>query len=368
MRTAGCAQVVANVTPNGWGDAITTVPMHRIANASDCGRLPVDAQPSATSARLFIKPHEVTLPLGDVLASLAAYDATKRAVCSSAGSACGDSAGAAADAEAEAGEVEMYPPPLAGGPAPYVSFQNDNLRSQAPQLLKDIGNVPFAPWKLAEAEAVNLWVGDERNTSSCHKDHYENLYAVIQGEKVFSLFPPHDILWLYEQPCVSARYVYDDPAGDGAYRLPGARASWSVRVECDAGTGEPVRQPWIAAPADRADVRRFPLQRHASPVVAHVRAGEVLYLPSLWYHQVAQRGLTIAVNAWHDMSYCGARWAHFQQMCMLATLTTRQLTFSAVEEDEGSDAEAGDVCAARTGLQRVRVWVRRDGKERAQQE
>jgi hypothetical protein len=30
-------------------------------------------------------------------------------------------------------------------------------------------------------EAINLWIGDERSVSSIHKDHYENIYAVISG-------------------------------------------------------------------------------------------------------------------------------------------------------------------------------------------
>ena len=39
-----------------------------------------------------------------------------------------------------------------------------------------------------------------------------------------------------------------------------------------------------------------------------LEAGETLYLPSLWYHQVSQahrKGdpYTIAVNSWYDMSF-----------------------------------------------------------------
>ena len=29
------------------------------------------------------------------------------------------------------------------------------------------------------------------------------------------------------------------------------------------------------------------------------------YLPSLWYHKVEQRGVTVAVNFWHDMDFNG---------------------------------------------------------------
>ena len=33
-------------------------------------------------------------------------------------------------------------------------------------------------------EATNLWIGDERSVTSFHKDHYENMYAVLCGTKV----------------------------------------------------------------------------------------------------------------------------------------------------------------------------------------
>ena len=43
--------------------------------------------------------------------------------------------------------------------------------------------------------------------------------------------------------------------------------------------------------------------RGTSPIEVVVRKGQVLYLPALWYHQVSQRGRTIAVNYWHDMAF-----------------------------------------------------------------
>lgn len=29
----------------------------------------------------------------------------------------------------------------------------------------------------------------------------------------------------------------------------------------------------------------------------------MLYLPALWYHRVSQKGITVAVNYWHDMQF-----------------------------------------------------------------
>ncbi|KAK1875487.1 Bifunctional peptidase and (3S)-lysyl hydroxylase Jmjd7 [Dissostichus eleginoides] len=41
-------------------------------------------------------------------------------------------------------------------------------------------------------DAVNFWLGEASAVTSMHKDHYENLYCVISGEKNFILLPPTD--------------------------------------------------------------------------------------------------------------------------------------------------------------------------------
>lgn len=58
-------------------------------------------------------------------------------------------------------------------------------------------------------EAVNLWIGNEFSETSFHKDHYENLYAVITGEKHFLLLPPTDVHRMYIREYPAAQYEYD---------------------------------------------------------------------------------------------------------------------------------------------------------------
>lgn len=81
-------------------------------------------------------------------------------------------------------------------------------------------------------EAVNLWIGDSRSVSSCHKDHYENLYVVVRGEKVFTLLPPSAAPFLHERPCTPAHYEWH-PDASGERRLaavpdaePTAKVPW----------------------------------------------------------------------------------------------------------------------------------------------
>ncbi len=78
--------------------------------------------------------------------------------------------------------------------------------------------------------------------------------------------------------------------------------------------------PWISADPvlTTLDDPRFPLYRHASPVRCALQPGETLYLPSMWFHKVQQRGLTIAVNFWHDMEFEG-RYVYHKCISALAS-------------------------------------------------
>nr|XP_060474841.1 cytosolic phospholipase A2 beta isoform X3 [Panthera onca] len=76
----------------------------------------------------------------------------------------------------------------------YVQKQCSNLLTELPQLLPDLeSHVPWASEALGKMpDAVNFWLGDVAAVTSLHKDHYENLYCVVSGEKHFLLHPPSD--------------------------------------------------------------------------------------------------------------------------------------------------------------------------------
>lgn len=166
---------------------------------------------------------------------------------------------------------------------PYLSHQNDNLRQQLPSLLSDIDpQLPLAVEAFRNApEAVNLWIGDQRSVSSLHKDHYENMYCVVTGEKRFTLLPPCAIAYLNEREYPTATFT---TRKDTLSEYPG----WGLQLETDTTT------PWIDISPDELETKG---------IECLVKEGQVLYLPALWYHQVAQSGRTIAVNYWHDMEY-----------------------------------------------------------------
>ncbi|XP_064148208.1 cytosolic phospholipase A2 beta isoform X4 [Loxodonta africana] len=76
----------------------------------------------------------------------------------------------------------------------YVQKQCSNLPNELPQLLSDLEpHVPWASEALGKMpDAVNFWLGEAAAVTSLHKDHYENLYCVVSGEKHFLLHPPSD--------------------------------------------------------------------------------------------------------------------------------------------------------------------------------
>ena len=78
---------------------------------------------------------------------------------------------------------------------PYIQHQNGSFASEFAALASDAD--PHIPWASdalgMRPDAVNLWIGDERAATSWHKDHYENLYAVVTGRKIFRLLPPLDV-------------------------------------------------------------------------------------------------------------------------------------------------------------------------------
>lgn len=97
-----------------------------------------------------------------------------------------------------------------GNKVAYLQQQNDCFRREYGALAADCEeHVPWATEALGcLPEAVNLWVGNHLSETSFHKDHYENLYVVISGEKRFTLLPPTDAHRMYIRKYPAAKYQY----------------------------------------------------------------------------------------------------------------------------------------------------------------
>ncbi|XP_048456421.1 bifunctional peptidase and (3S)-lysyl hydroxylase JMJD7 [Rhincodon typus] len=189
----------------------------------------------------------------------------------------------------------------------YVQKQCSNLTEEFPQLLQDID--PHIAW-MSEAlgkmpDAVNFWLGESAAVTSLHKDHYENLYCVVSGEKHFILLPPTDRPFIPYEFFQPATYKVNE---DGSFDVIDVQKAEKV--------------PWIPLDPVNPDLSRYPEYSHARPLHCTVRAGEMLYLPSLWFHHVQQSHGCIAVNFWYDMEY-DIKYNYFQFLdSLIKTMNT----------------------------------------------
>nr|XP_048711621.1 bifunctional peptidase and (3S)-lysyl hydroxylase JMJD7 isoform X2 [Caretta caretta] len=221
----------------------------------------------------------------------------------------------------------------------YVQKQCSNLTEEFPELLGDVE--PEVPW-MSEAlgkhplqsvntlystlnfcdvympnifvifligtgkkpDAVNFWLGESAAVTSLHKDHYENLYCVISGEKHFLLHPPSDRPFIPYELYLPATYCISE---DGSFQVVDEKAADKV--------------PWIPLDPLNPDLEQYPEYAQARPLRCTVKAGEMLYLPSLWFHHVKQSHGCIAVNYWYDMEY-DLKYSYYQLLDSLSKAVT----------------------------------------------
>lgn len=117
-----------------------------------------------------------------------------------------------------------------------------------------------------EATLIGLWIGN-RSVVATHNDLPDNLACCVAGKRRFTLFPPSQIDNLYIGPLDFT---------------PSGQAVSLVNLQ----------QP---------DLQKHPKFSQAliHAQVAELEAGDALFIPSLWWHQVeALASLNILVNYW----------------------------------------------------------------------
>ncbi|XP_041131650.1 bifunctional peptidase and (3S)-lysyl hydroxylase JMJD7 isoform X2 [Polyodon spathula] len=186
----------------------------------------------------------------------------------------------------------------------YMQKQCSSLTEELPELTRDVDTeIPWMSKALGKhPDAVNFWLGEEAAVTSLHKDHYENLYCVISGEKHFILLPPSDRPFIPYELYQPATFIQRE---DGSFDVVDEEAAEKV--------------PWIPVDPLNPDLERYPDYGLARPLHCTVRAGEMLYLPSLWFHHVRQSQGCIAVNYWYDMEF-DVKYNYFQLLESLSAV------------------------------------------------
>ena len=199
---------------------------------------------------------------------------------------------------------------LQGG-AGYTGALSGALSQDIPiplQLQALIGDETTSPWRTARLQDVNLWMGQARAhddidmrsdgadgtfVSQMHWDASENIYAVLQGTKNFRLIAPSVAHLLH----TIAPIVRVTPRGlcEGANSTPSyTRATATGHF---AMHGTPF--DFVAAGDDPSSNVERTQAIDAATVDVEVRAGQMLFVPAGWFHEVrSSGGAHMAVNFW----------------------------------------------------------------------
>ncbi|KAI5479833.1 phospholipase A2 [Pseudohyphozyma bogoriensis] len=206
------------------------------------------------------------------------------------------------------------------GPVFYLQSQNGNLSPDGDlhPLAEDVGDGPaFARDIFGESlgagpspDVANVWIGDAQSKTSLHKDPYQNIYCVLRGTKTFTLYPPTEFACMHESLYPTASYHFTPPSTFTLHPSSPAQQT-----------------PWIPIDPLSPSLSEHPRFVYARPMKVTLNPGDMLYLPSLWYHfveqdvgpfpfgdEVAEEGgngveAAVAVNWWYDMSFEGEAWS-----------------------------------------------------------
>ncbi|PIA30867.1 hypothetical protein AQUCO_05300006v1 [Aquilegia coerulea] len=222
-QTLSQTLVSLHLTPNGFADSLTPLP---------------SSSSSSSSSLCFASAHVERLPFPQALKQITSTSE----------------------------ENEGVPSIVA-----YAQEQNDCFRTEYSALSEDIEcDIHWASEALGVLpDAVNLWIGNQHSQTSFHKDHYENIYAVVTGEKHFLLLPPTDYHRLYIQSYPAAQYIFHKDTGEFTLELekPLRYVPW-----CSVN-------PYPHSAAKAQEMLQFPLYFNGpKPFECTVKAGEILYL------------------------------------------------------------------------------------------
>lgn len=210
-----------------------------------------DAPLHTKTGAVFVKPHTAEMPFGDFIDSLQSNNTVTQ------------------------------------NPVRYLQNQDGCMATQYKVLMEDlVENFDWADEVLGAPELINLWVGDTRTTSRLHCDSFENLYLQVRGVKRFYLIPPTEVYCLDEQFLTSATYIPDG-------------VSYKVVEDEDM----PKTLFPTVNPADESTHNEV-YKKYCRPFVVELHEGQVLYIPSLWYHQVQivetpEDDANVSVNYWY---------------------------------------------------------------------
>jgi jumonji domain-containing protein 7 len=180
------------------------------------------------------------------------------------------------------------------------------LVQQQPELLRELGSLAawqFAPWvpqrvrRLLDKGPL-FWMGPADLASPLHLDVEHNLFVQLHGRKDWLLLPPEEGPNLYfPWPEHPAELIH-----------------------------------WSPVDPDRPDLARFPRFARARAQAVTLAPGEILFVPSGWWHVVRYREPAVSVN-------------HFWLGPWASSVGCRQLHLARLRRRLGAGARSGAAAA-----------------------
>ncbi|PIA45073.1 hypothetical protein AQUCO_01700546v1 [Aquilegia coerulea] len=148
---------------------------------------------------------------------------------------------------------------------PILNLENKE-NSQLESLGEDIQTPTFVQTRALAS--INLWMNNAKSRSSTHYDPHHNLLCVVSGCKQVVLWPPSACPLLYPMP------IYGEASNHSSVDLKDPDYAIHSRAKHSSD--------------------------YSQKVTLH--AGDALFIPEGWFHQVDSDELTIAVNYWWESS------------------------------------------------------------------
>ncbi|KAL1059707.1 hypothetical protein V6Z11_1Z014400 [Gossypium hirsutum] len=142
--------------------------------------------------------------------------------------------------------------------------------------------------------SINLWMNIAQARSSAHYDPHHNLLCIVTGRKQVVLWPPSASPMLYPMP------IYGEASNHSSVALENPDFSIHPRAQCSMEYSQKVT----------------------------LQAGDALFIPEGWFHQVDSDELTMAVNYWWRSSIMSSLADHMDAYYLrriLRRLTDREM-------------------------------------------
>ena len=147
----------------------------------------------------------------------------------------------------------------------YLDLVETGVHALPPYLgnleLRELNSLCHWPAAFDKIGPPRYWLGPAGTVTPLHCDYDDNLFAQIWGSKRIFLAPPHHDEFLY--PREANAILFGSPFDPEA-----------------------------------PDYERYPLARQATLIEVLVDAGDLLYVPAGWYHQVRALTFSLSANRW----------------------------------------------------------------------